>query len=205
LSVELVEKVYDRYSSFYDLLFGKVLNGGREMARPLLDLFPGAHLLELGVGTGLSLPLLPRNIRITAIDLSPKMLEKARLRTRSLALKNVDLIKMDATSLDFPDRTFDRVLAAYFLSTVPDPDKVVAEMKRVCKPGGYLVFMNHFLTERRWLALLERACSPVCYRILGFRTDVSFGRLVKEHQLEVDSYEPFGFMGNWTAVRCLVP
>jgi phosphatidylethanolamine/phosphatidyl-N-methylethanolamine N-methyltransferase len=81
----------------------------------------------------------------------------------------------------------------------------VAEMKRVCKPGGYLVFMNHFMTEKHWLRPFERASSSLCYRILGFRTDVSLNRLVEEHQLKVESREAFGFMGNWTAVRCLVP
>lgn len=204
MSVEYVEKVYNRYSSIYDVVFGKVFHSGREMAPALLDLFPGAQLLEVGVGTGLSFPLLPRNIRITAVDLSQKMLDRAKKRARDLALRNIDLIKMDATSLNFPDHSFDRVLAAYFVSTVPNPVKVVLEMKRVCKPGGLLVFMNHFQSDNRLTAPFEKAVSPLFYR-LGFRTDLNLNRLMDKCELEIETKEKVGFLGNWTAVRCIVP
>ena len=204
MSVEYVEKVYNRYSSIYDVVFGKVFHSGREMAPVLLDLFPGAQLLEVGVGTGLSFPLLPRNIQITAVDLSQKMLDRAKKRAQSLALRNIDLIKMDATNLNFPDNSFDRVLAAYFVSTVPNPVKVVLEMKRVCKPGGLLVFMNHFQSNNRLTAPFEKAVSPLFYR-LGFRTDLNLNRLMDKCELEIETKEKVGFLGNWTAVRCIVP
>jgi len=204
VTVEYVEKVYNRYSSFYDVVFGKIFHSGREMAPVLLDLFPGARLLEVGVGTGLSLPLLPRNIGITAIDLSQKMLDRAKKRAASLALRNIELIKMDATRLDFPDQTFDRVLAAYFVSTVPDPVKVVLEMKRVCKPGGLLVFMNHFQSDNKLMNPFEKAVSPVFYRV-GFRTDLNLNDLMRDCGLEVETCEKVGFLGNWKAVRCIVP
>ena len=204
MTVEYVEKVYNRYSSFYDVVFGKIFHSGREMAPDLLDLFPGARLLEVGVGTGLSLPLLPRNIAITAIDLSQKMLDRAKKRAASLALRNIELIKMDATRLDFPDQTFDRVLAAYFVSTVPDPVKVVLEMKRVCKPGGLLVFMNHFQSDNKLMNPFEKAVSPVFYRV-GFRTDLNLNDLMRDCGLEVETCEKVGFLGNWKAVRCIVP
>ena len=204
MTVEYVEKVYNRYSSFYDVVFGKIFHSGREMAPDLLDLFPGARLLEVGVGTGLSLPLLPRNIAITAIDLSQKMLDRAKKRAASLALRNIELIKMDATRLDFPDQTFDRVLAAYFVSTVPDPVKVVLEMKRVCKSGGLLVFMNHFQSDSKIMNPVEKAASPLFYR-LGFRTDLNLTDLMRDCGLEVETCEKVGFLGNWKAVRCIVP
>jgi len=204
VSVEYVEKVYNRYSSIYDVVFGKVFHSGREMAPVLLDLFPGAQLLEVGVGTGLSFPLLPRNIQITAVDLSQKMLDLAKKRAQSMVLRNINLIKMDATNLNFPDKSFDRVLAAYFVSTVPDPVKVVLEMKRVCKPGGLLVFMNHFQSDNRLTAPFEKAVSPLFYR-LGFRTDLNLARLMEKCGLEIETKEKVGFLGNWTAVRCIVP
>lgn len=204
MSVEYVEKVYNRYSSIYDVVFGKVFHSGREMAPVLLDLFPGAQLLEVGVGTGLSFPLLPRNIQITAVDLSQKMLDLAKKRAQSMALRNINLIKMDATHLNFPDESFDRVLAAYFVSTVPNPVKVVLEMKRVCKPGGLLVFMNHFQSDNRFTAPFEKAVSPLFYR-LGFRTDLNLNRLMEKCGLEIETKEKVGFLGNWTAVRCIVP
>jgi phosphatidylethanolamine/phosphatidyl-N-methylethanolamine N-methyltransferase len=203
VTVEYVEKVYNRYSSFYDLVFGRLFHSGREMVPDLLGLFPGARLLEVGVGTGLSLPLLPFSVHLTAVDLSQKMLDQARKRLQALGMPNVELVRMDATRLDFPDRSFDRVLAAYFISTVPDPVKVVLEMKRVCKPGGALVFLNHFRSENRLLGAIERMVSPLCYRI-GFRTDLDLRSLMRDCGLQVDLCEEVGFLGNWKAVRCLV-
>lgn len=204
MSVEYVEKVYNRYSSVYDLIFGKVFESGREMAPQLLELFPGAKLLEVGVGTGLSLHRLPRNIELTGIDLSQKMLEKARERVQELKLDHVQLLKMDATRLELPDNQFDRVLAAYFISTVPDPVKVVEEMKRVCKPGGYLVFLNHFLNENAAIGLLERVFSPLFYRI-GFNTDLDLHKLMQDTGLEIETKEDIDFLGHWKAVRCINP
>ncbi len=197
-----VEKIYNRYSSVYDLLFGKIFHSGRELAPDLLNLFPGARVLEVGVGTGLSFPLMPKNIRITGVDLSEKMLHHARQRVKSLRLNSVELFKMDATQLEFPDNSFDRVLAAYFVSTVPNPVEVVLEMKRVCKPGGYLVFVNHFRYENRAISLLENLISPLCYRI-GFRTNLDLYQLMGQANLEIESVDNIDFLGHWKAVRCI--
>ena len=112
------------------------------------------------------------------------------------------LLRMDATRLDFPDNTFDRVLAAYFVSTVPEPRKVVAEMQRVCKPGGVILIMNHFTHEVPVISTLETVLSPLFYRI-GFRTDLRIQRLVDECGLEVDRIEKIDFLGHWKALKCL--
>ena len=202
MSVEYIERVYDNYSGIYDFLFGKVFQSGRELGPELLELFSGAKVLEVGIGTGLSLPLFPRNIDLTAIDLSPKMLEQAQRRAQAIGFKKLELHRMDATRLEFPDSHFDRVFAAYFISTVPDPVRVVKEMKRVCKPGGYLVFLNHFQSENRLVAAIEKLISPLCYRI-GFRTDLDLHELMRAAQLRIESIEPIGLMGHWKAVRCV--
>src|SRR5689334_11548711 len=199
MSVEYMERVYNRYSGIYDFLFGKVFQSGREMGPELLDLFPSAQVLEVGVGTGLSLPVLPRNIDLTAIDLSEKMLEKAKERSESLGLKRVNFRKMDATNLDFPNASFDRVFAAYFISTVPDPVRVVHEMKRVCKPGGYLVFLNHFYSDNAFLRIFEKVLSPLFYRV-GFKTDLDLNDLLEATGLEIDRLEKIDFLGHWKAV-----
>ncbi len=204
MSVEYIERVYNSYSNVYDFLFGKVFQSGRELGPELLDLFADARLLEVGVGTGLSLPLLPRNIHITGVDLSEGMLEKARQRAASLHLKNVKLLKRDATQLEFADHSFDRVLAAYFISVVPDPVRVVLEMKRVCKPGGVIVFLNHFQSEHPVMGTLDKLWSPLCYRI-GFRTDLNLRKLMDATGLKVDTIEPIGMFGHWKAVRCINP
>lgn len=204
MTVEYVEKVYNRYSSVYDVIFGKVFQSGREMAPQLLDLFPEADLLEVGVGTALSLSTLPRNINFTGIDLSQKMLDKAEERIKDWGLSHVQLQKMDATRLDYPDNSFDRVLAAYFISTVPEPVKVVEEMKRVCRPGGYLVFLNHFLNENAFIGLFEKVFSPLCYRV-GFYTDLDLNKLMSSTGLRVETKEHIDFLGHWKAVRCINP
>jgi phosphatidylethanolamine/phosphatidyl-N-methylethanolamine N-methyltransferase len=206
MSVEYVERVYDRCSGFYDIVFGKVFESGREMAPRLLNLYPGARLLEVGVGTGLSLSFMPRNIDITGIDLSEKMLARARRRVAKAGLTHVNLHKMDATQLDLPDNSFDRVLAAYFISTVPDwvTVKAVEEMKRVCRPGGYIVFLNHFQNEHPIIGGVEKLISPFCFKI-GFRTDLNLKLLMRETNLEIEAMERIDWQGHWKAVRCINP
>ena len=205
VGVDYVEKVYNRYSRFYDLIFGPVFQSGIERAPVLLDLGPGMRLLEVGVGTGLSLPALPKNIHITGIDLSENMLRYARKRLEKESLvDNIDLLKMDATRLEFPDNSFDRVLAAYFISTVPDPVEVIQEMKRVCRPGGYLVFLNHFKSENKLIGFFETLLSPVFYRV-GFKTDLVVTSLMEECGLNVETLERIDGLGHWKAVRCINP
>mgnify|MGYP001212353109 CR=1 FL=1 len=199
-----IEKVYNYYSRFYDQLFGKIVKSGRELTPLLLELSPRSQLLEVGVGTGLSIPTLPRNIEITGIDLSEKMLERARRRVELLGLENTKLLRMDAHHLDFPDNSFHSVLAAYFISTVPDPVRVILEMKRVCRPGGFLVFLNHFRSEHFLFGGLEKFVSPLCYRI-GFRTDLKVHSLMEECGLAIESKTPIDFLGHWQAVRCVNP
>jgi phosphatidylethanolamine/phosphatidyl-N-methylethanolamine N-methyltransferase len=201
MTVKHIESVYDSYAGVYDLIFGKVFQSGRERAPILLKLFPGAKVLEVGVGTGLSLPLCARNVDFTGIDLSQKMLDRAHKRVETLGLDNVQLIKMDATTLEFTDNSFDRVLAAYFISTVPDPIRVVQEMKRVCRPGGYLLFLNHFHSDNGLVRVFEKILSPLFYRI-GFKTDLDLWELMETTGLEVERLEKIDFLGHWKAVRC---
>lgn len=156
------------------------------------------------MGTALSLSTLPRNINFTGIDLSQKMLDKAQERIQEWGLSHVKLEKMDATKLDYPDNSFDRVLAAYFISTVPEPVKVVEEMKRVCRPGGYLVFLNHFLNENPFIGFFEKVFSPLCYRV-GFYTDLDLHKLMDSTGLRVETKEHIDFLGHWKAVRCINP
>lgn len=204
MTVQYVEKVYNLYARFYDIIFGRVFHSGRELAPHLLDLHPGDELLEVGVGTGLSLPMLPRNIEITGIDVSRKMLNRAARRVRRLRMDHVRLLKMDATALDFPDNCFDRVLAAYVISVVPDPIAVVREMMRVCRPGGYLLIINHFCSEHLVGRVIDKLISPVCYRI-GFNTDLDLYKLLEDCGLQIDILGKVDFLGNWKAVRCVNP
>ena len=149
LETSFVEGVYEKMASVYDLFFGLPLHHGRAKAIRRMAVKPGDQILEVGVGTGIGLPLYPRKCSVTAIDLLMRMLERARTRVEQYNLRNVRLIQMDATQLKFPDNSFDIVYAPYFISCVPDPLAVTREMRRVCKPGGRLMFLNHFPATTR--------------------------------------------------------
>jgi phosphatidylethanolamine/phosphatidyl-N-methylethanolamine N-methyltransferase len=197
-----VERVYSSYSGIYDVLFGTIFHRSRCHAVDLLGLRPGQEVLEVGVGTGLSLPLYPRWCRVTGIDLSEKMLEKGRDKLRRHPRVDARLIRMDATTMDFEANRFDAVLAAYVMSTVPDPQRTLREMVRVCRPGGTIVLLNHFHAKHPLGARVERWLSPLCRKI-GFRSDLDLAHLLAGSGLQVTigrKVNPFGY---WTIVQCV--
>jgi phosphatidylethanolamine/phosphatidyl-N-methylethanolamine N-methyltransferase len=195
-------RVYDFYSRTYDKTFGKVFRESREHAIRNLQIRAGERVLEVGVGTGVSLPLYPRDIRIVGIDYSRGMLEQAERRVTEEGLRNVDLLHMDACTMTFPDSTFDVVLAAYVLTAVPDHRKVMSEMVRVCKPGGRIVFLNHLVNGNKVLAFFERLVSPVCEKI-GFRTDLSLHHIVDGMPVTVRSEQRLKPLRMWYLVECV--
>src|SRR3989454_202143 len=139
-----VERVYTSYAKVYDHIFGKIFHDGREHAVRLLNLSPGESVLEVGVGTGLALPCYPRTCEVVGIDLSAGMLARCRQRVQELGLAHVTLHRMDASAMEFPDDSFDAVMAAYVVTAVPDYRMAMQEMVRVCKPGGRIILLNHF-------------------------------------------------------------
>src|SRR5436305_5250281 len=140
VETDFVAKVYENIAWFYDLFFGPTLHPGRVQAIQRMSIAPGDRILEVGVGTGINACLYPRDCRVTGIDLSAPMLEKARERFARKGIRNVRLDEMDAAALKFAADTFDIVYAPYVISVVPDPIAVVHEMIRVCRPGGRVVF-----------------------------------------------------------------
>ena len=202
LDTQKVAKVYSAYSGIYDLIFGKIFNDSRMAAIALLDLKTGHRVLEVGVGTGLSLPLYPKDCAIVGMDLTGPMLKKSVKRIKKFGLKHVDLQQMDASYLAFGDGQFDSVFAAYVISTVPDPGKVLAEMIRVCRPGGKIVLLNHFSNENQFVSRFEKSISPLCSRI-GFRSDLSLESLLEESGLTVEQtikVNPFHY---WHIIQCV--
>jgi phosphatidylethanolamine/phosphatidyl-N-methylethanolamine N-methyltransferase len=178
MQIEAVKAAYRRYARIYDAVFGPVLQPGRKAVLDALKLKPGDRVLEVGVGTGLSLPLYPRSVRITGIDVSGEMLEKARARVASRRLENVEaLLEMDAESMSFPDASFDKVVAMYVVSVVPRPAKLIEELHRVCRPDGEIYIVNHFQSENPIVASFERALAGLSSQI-GFHTDVDLKKLV---------------------------
>jgi phosphatidylethanolamine/phosphatidyl-N-methylethanolamine N-methyltransferase len=197
-----IERVYSAYSKVYDRIFGKVFQDSREVLASSLELRPGSQVLEVGVGTGLVLPLYPSHCRVTGIDLSEGMLAKARERVEALDLSHVvALERMDASKMTFADDTFDVVVAAYVVTAVPDHRALMREIIRVARPGARVLLVNHFVNGSGLLAALERAVSPMCKHI-GFRTDLSVGQVLEDLPLEVTRHEKVKPLKLWHLVEC---
>jgi phosphatidylethanolamine/phosphatidyl-N-methylethanolamine N-methyltransferase len=197
-----LESVYSKYAGVYDLVFGRVFQDSREAVVRNLKIDPGERVLEVGVGTGLCLPMYPRHCDITAIDLSEAMLQKAAERVRDETLSNVSLQRMDAGEMTFPDDSFDLVIAAYVVTAVPDYRKLMSEMIRVSRPGGRLVLLNHFTQDSPIIAAVEKAISPMCVKI-GFRTDLSVDQVINGWPLTKQRDERVKPLGMWHVVECL--
>lgn len=178
MHIEAVKTAYRRYARIYDVIFGAVLQPGRRAVLEALKLRPGDRVLEVGVGTGISLPLYPRDVRITGIDVSREMLEKARARVARAKLKNIDaLLEMDAEAMAFPDASFDKVVAMYVVSVVPRPAKLLEELHRVCRPDGDIFIVNHFQSDNPIIGGVERALAGFSSQI-GFNPDLDLRQLV---------------------------
>src|SRR5438093_4092723 len=196
-----VERVYENLASIYDLVFGPTLHPGRVDAIRRMSIKPGDRVLEVGVGTGINATLYPRDCAVTGIDLSSSMLEKARDRVARKDVRNVRLLQMDAASLKFADDTFDIVYAPYVISVVPDPVAVAREMRRVCRPGGRIVILNHFRSKNPVLARIERIISPFTVHI-GFKSDLDLPAFLAQAELKPISIEKVNVPRMWSLVTC---
>jgi phosphatidylethanolamine/phosphatidyl-N-methylethanolamine N-methyltransferase len=178
-----VVRTYRFYAPLYDQLFGAVLEPGRRaMARQVALLAPES-ILEVGVGTGLTLLRYPAQSRVTGVDISPEMLERARSRAEKLPDRRIELKVLDAEQMPFPDGAFDCVTLPYVLSVTPHPRQLVAELRRVCRPGGTIFILNHFSGSRFWW-VLERAVRALADKV-GFRSDFSYEEHILSHDWQV--------------------
>ena len=199
---DFVERVYERLASVYDLTFGPTLHPGRLHARERMVIAPNDRILEVGVGTGINASLYPSHCHVTGIDLSTSMLDKARERVARQGLRNIRLLEMDAGSLTFADNSFDIVYAPYLVSVVPDPVHVVKEMRRVCRPGGRIIILNHFRSANPVLSRIERAISPLTVHI-GFKADLDLPGFLAQADLQPISIEKVNFPRIWSLVTCV--
>jgi phosphatidylethanolamine/phosphatidyl-N-methylethanolamine N-methyltransferase len=181
MQIEAVKTAYRRYARIYDAVFGPVLQPGRRALLEALNLKPGDRVLEVGVGTGLSLPLYPASVRITGIDVSREMLEKARERVARRRLGNVEaLLEMDAEEMTLPSASFDKVVAMYVVSVVARPARLLEELHRVCRPDGEIFIVNHFRSENRFIGAVEKALAGFSPQ-LGFRPDFDLREVLPEY------------------------
>lgn len=196
MDIDAVQTSYSRWAPVYDNTFGAVTNLGRRKTVEYINTLPGS-VLEVGVGTGLSLEHYKPDMQVTGIDFSEEMLQKAIAKVQRMKLDHVtDLRQMDARNLDFPDNHFDTVAAMHVLSVVPEPERVMVEIARVCKPGGKVVITNHFARTEGVLARLERAFAPLSNTI-GWHSDFEMDTVLQEEELVLEeqrSLPPLGMM-----------
>lgn len=192
ISPDNVIRTYRFYAPVYDWVFGAVLEPGRRALAESVRRLAPASLLEVGVGTGLMLGQYPAATRIVGIDLSQDMLSVARARAAKLG-GDIRLEAMDAEALAFPDGAFDCVVLPYVLSVTPNPAKLIAEARRVCRSRGTILILNHFKGSRFWW-LLERLVRSLASRI-GFRSDFDFDEQVRSHGMEIVFARTVNFMG----------
>jgi phosphatidylethanolamine/phosphatidyl-N-methylethanolamine N-methyltransferase len=207
LSVTAVENdfvagVYDKLAKVYDIIFGPTLHPGRLRAIERMDIQSGERVLEVGVGTGINLSLYPKNCSVTGIDFSESMLEIARERAERKDTRNVRLLQMDAADLKFADNAFDIVYAPYLISVVPDPVQVAYEMRRVCRPGGRVILLNHFLSPNLFLSRIERLISPFTIHI-GFKADLDLPAFLTQAEMQPQSIEKVNFPKLWSLVTVI--
>jgi phosphatidylethanolamine/phosphatidyl-N-methylethanolamine N-methyltransferase len=202
VETDFVAGVYEKLASTYDWVFGPTLHAGRLQAMQRMAISPKDRILEVGVGTGINLALYPKDCQLTGIDLSEGMLEKAHERVAEKAMRNVRLLQMDATSLTFEDDSFDIVYAPYLISVVPDPVAVAREMRRVCRPGGRIIILNHFRSSNPIMSWGERLLSPLTIHI-GFKMDLDLPGFLAQADLHPVSIEKVNIPRIWSLVTCI--
>jgi phosphatidylethanolamine/phosphatidyl-N-methylethanolamine N-methyltransferase len=191
-----VERVYGVLARVYDGFFDWALGPGRRYAVSRLMPRPGERILEIGVGTGLSLPLYPAGCEVVGIDISRPMLERARTRLEGLDHATIRLERMDARAIAFGDGHFDKVLAPYVISVVPDPQRVMDEIARVCRPGGTVIVVNHFQSAFPPLAALEHLATPLSTWV-GFRMDLPVAAMMRTPGLTLVNKKRVNLFGLW--------
>lgn len=182
MELESIKKIYAAYSNVYDALFKRFFYPRIKRAISDMDIKPGERVLDVGVGTGLSLSVFPKHCKVVGIDLSTEMLGKAKKKITAQKLDNIKVVSMDAMRIGFEDNSFDKVFLSHVVSVVPDPYRVMAEVRRVCRKGGQVVIVNHFKSGNKVIETVEKVINPVCER-LGWRSDLCFNEFISNSGL----------------------
>ncbi|MBR9690680.1 class I SAM-dependent methyltransferase [Candidatus Woesearchaeota archaeon] len=195
------KKRYDRFAGFYDgmeVLVEKRLF--KRLRKSTISKLAG-NILEIGVGTGKNLPYYNSKAKVTGIDLSPKMLERAREKSRKLNLK-IKLLEMDAQKLKFKDNTFDYVVGSFVLCSIPGPVKALKEIKRVVKPKGKIIFIEHVLSKHKLIALLEHLHNPITSRLFGFNMNRDTRKNILSSGIHIETDEQLAFFDVFRRFIC---
>jgi phosphatidylethanolamine/phosphatidyl-N-methylethanolamine N-methyltransferase len=192
-------RLYSEYALLYDKTFGKIFYDRLKQVIDSLNIPPGAKVLELGAGTGTSFPAYPRHCEVIGIDLAADMLAQARAKIAKNIWSHLHVMEMDAQNLNFADNSFDYVTAFHTVTVVPDPIRMLAEAKRVCRPGGKIVIVNHFTTDLPIIGPLTEALDPVTRR-LGWRTKLRLEPFLEATDFNVEEIYKISKLSLYTVV-----
>ena len=197
-------KSYKRVSGFYDYTFGQVFRPGQKKLVSMMECTPTDKVLEIGIGTGTSYKYYPMETEVTGIDISPDMLEKARKNIRKHNLQNKNVIMMNGEQLTFEDNSFDKVVGMYVVSVTQNPNLLIKEMKRVCKPNGDIYLVNHFSfeTDSKFMKILEKGLMPVS-KYLGWRPYFPFSEFNAYAKLNVQSISKVNIFDYWGIIHAI--
>jgi phosphatidylethanolamine/phosphatidyl-N-methylethanolamine N-methyltransferase len=184
LSTQKVSRQYDVWSKFYDHTFKPLFIERQRRAIDELRLRPGDRVLDLGIGTGMTLELYPRDVQVVGLDLSAGMLVQATRKIETLGMPRAHLVQADALQPPFAEGSFNHVLISHVISVVPDPVKLLDWAARLTKSEGRVVVINHFQSSRRWMAAMEKLLNPLCVR-LGWRSDLSLADVLDSSPLQL--------------------
>ncbi len=164
-----IKRTYNRYSNVYDMLFGRVFSHGRKKIIKELELKGGEHILEIGIGTGISLNMYPPSVQIIGIDLSEKMIEKARYKIDKYKLNNIELKVENAEKVTYEKNSFDKVVIMYVLSVTPNPEQLLKKALEVCKENGEVMIVNHFTKNKSFSQFIKHSFRNKVEKMVGFR------------------------------------
>ena len=197
-------KSYKRVSGFYDYTFGQIFRPGQKKLVSMMECSQTDKVLEIGIGTGTSYKYYPMETEVTGIDISPDMLKKARTNIRKHNLLNKNVIMMNGEQLKFEDNSFDKVAGMYVVSVTQNPNLLIEEMKRVCKPNGDIYLVNHFSfeTDSKFLKILEKGLMPVS-KYLGWRPYFPFAEFNAYAKLNVQSISKVNIFDYWGIIHAI--